>query len=107
MPAAGDAYLLRWILHDYDDAQDRRILRNCRAAMPPDGRLLVVEQIVPVGDAPASWVPKFLDLQMLLNSGGQERTEAEFRALFAAAGLVVTSIIPTSSPDFIVEGIRR
>lgn len=105
VPTGGDAYLLRWILHDYDDEQDVRILRNCRAAMPPDGRLVVVELLVPSGEVPTSWVPKFLDLQMLLNSGGRERTEAEFRDLFAAAGFRLQRVLPTQSPMSILEAV--
>jgi ubiquinone/menaquinone biosynthesis C-methylase UbiE len=105
VPTGGDAYLLRWVLHDYDSERNVQILRNCRAAMPLDGRLLVVELVVPNGEVPASWVSKFLDLQMLLNFGGQERTEAEFRELFAAAGFRLQRVLPTQSPMSILEGV--
>jgi hypothetical protein len=105
VPEGSDAYLLRWILHDYDNERNIHILRNCRAAMPDHGRLLVIELVVPEEDTPSTWVPKFLDLQMLLNSGGMERTEGEFRELFAAASFRLTRVLPTRSPMSILEGV--
>jgi hypothetical protein len=105
VPAGGDAYLLRSILHDYGDERAARILRSCRAAMPMGGRLLVIEQVVPDVGEPGDWMTKFMDLQMLILLGGQERTEAEFRELFVAAGFRLRRVIPTRSPVSILEGI--
>ena len=104
VPAGGDAYLLRWVLHDFDDERAARILQSCRAAMPPEGRLLVIEQVIADGGKPGEWMTKFLDLQMLILLGGQERTEAEFRELFAAAGFRLRRVIATRSPSSILEG---
>jgi hypothetical protein len=105
VPEGGDVYLLRWVLHDYDDERNIRILRNCRAAMPDHGRLLVVELVIGSGSDPDGWTPRFLDLQMLLNFGGQERTEAEFRSLFSAAAFQLQRLIPTRSPMSILEAV--
>jgi hypothetical protein len=93
IPAEGDLYLLSNIIHDWDDDHGVRILRNCRAAMREDSKLLLIEQIMPerVADAPATVGS---DLSMLLLFGGAERTEAEYRTLFAAAGLQLAAIIP-------------
>ena len=105
VPAGGDAYLLRSILHDYDDERAARILRACRAAMPAGGRLLVIEQVVAGGGESGEWMTTFLDLQMLILLGGRERTEAEYRELFAAAGFRLRRVIPTRSPVSILEGV--
>jgi hypothetical protein len=101
VPPAG-AYLLRKVLHDWSDEESARILANCRHAMPRGGRVLVIEQIVPPWN---EWSGiKFGDLEMLVLTHGRERTEAEFRALFAAAGLRLARIVPTASELSILEG---
>jgi len=89
VPAGRDRYLLQAIVHDWDDESCVRILGNVRQAMPPDGRVLVLEQELP---RHRGWHPaKALDLEMLVDTGtGRERTRAEFDALFARAGLRVT-----------------
>ncbi len=104
VPEGGDAYLLRWVLHDFDDEQAVRILKACRAAMATEGRLLVVEQVVGIS-GPGDWTTKFLDLQMLILLGGRERTESEFRELFVAAGFHLQRVIATESPSCILEGV--
>ena len=81
IPRAADAYVLKWILHDWDDDRAAAILRNVADAMRPGGHVLVVER--DLADAAAVWV----DLQMLVMVGGRERTEAEYAALFEQAGL--------------------
>jgi hypothetical protein len=102
VPTGGDLYLLKTILHDWDDELATRVLENCRAAMGPEARALVIEMIVPPGNAPHP--SKFMDLNMMvLNHGGMERTEPEFRALVAAAGLEVARVIPTRSPFSLIE----
>jgi hypothetical protein len=102
VPAGADAYLLKHIIHDWDDDEAAAILRSCRRAIAADGRLLVVEMVIPAGNEPH--FGKLLDLEMLAIPGGLERTEEEFRALFASAGFEVTGVIPTQSPVSIIEG---
>lgn len=102
VPAGADAYIMKHIIHDWDDERCVRILKACRAAVNPGGRLLVVDSVIEPGNgfSPA----KFLDLQMLLMPGGLERTEVQFRALFEAAGWRLTRIVPTMALDSILEG---
>jgi hypothetical protein len=97
-----DVYVLRKVLHDWSDEESARILANCREAMHRGGRVLVIEQIVPEWDEWSSI--KFGDLEMLVLTHGRERTETEFRALFAAAGLRLERVIPTASELSILEG---
>jgi len=89
----GDAYILRQIIHDWDDAQAAAILRNCRSAMRESGRLLVVERAVGA-DLRESLPVLHLDLQMLVIVGGLQRTEAEYGSLFAEAGFHLTHVVP-------------
>lgn len=104
VPAGGDAYMLKHIIHDWDDAQAATILRHISAAMNPGGRVLIVEMVVPDGNQPSP--AKSLDMMMLLMEGGKERTPAEYEALYASAGLRLSRIVPTRSPYSIVEGVR-
>ena len=101
IPAGGDAYLLKHIIHDWDDANATRILTNCRRAMDKNSRLLLIEMVIPSGNAP--FLGKFLDLEMLL-IGGRERTEAEYRAMFNLAGFNLTGIVQTQSLVSVIEG---
>ncbi len=103
VPRGGDAYLLRHVLHDWEDGEAAAILRNCRDAMKPDGRVLVVESVIPAGNDPC--FGKWLDLMMLV-VGGLERTRAQYEKLFSAAGLVLTRIIPTAHEVSVIEGVR-
>ncbi len=102
VPAA-DAYVLRHIIHDWEDAEATSILHNCRDAMNPDGRILVVETVIPPLNEPC--FGKWLDLMMLLVNG-RERTEEQYRRLFSQAGLTLSRIIPTAHEVNIIEGIR-
>jgi hypothetical protein len=102
VPNGGDAYLLKYILHDWDDGRSVAILCACRRAMPQNGRLLVVEVLVPRGNVPS--FAKTQDVNMLINLGGRERTEAEYRALFAAAGFDLTRTIPVQGELHDIEG---
>jgi hypothetical protein len=102
VPEGGDAYLLKFVLHDWDDERCLTILRTCRRAMTARARLLVVELLIPPGDGPS--FAKSQDVNMLVNPGGRERTEAEYRALFAAAGLELTRIIPAQGELHLIEG---
>jgi hypothetical protein len=103
VPAGGDAYLLKHILHDWDDERCLTILRNCRAALPPDGRLLVVELITATDDRPD--YGKYLDLNMLVLLTGRERTRAEYAALFEAADFRLTGVRATPSDVSILEAL--
>jgi SAM-dependent methyltransferase len=103
VPAGADAYIMKYIIHDWDDDLCLKILGNCRRAMAPNGRVLVVDAVIPPGNDP-HW-GKLLDINMLVGPGGRERTRSEFAQLFARAGLKVTRIIPTASPLSIVEGV--
>jgi hypothetical protein len=102
VPDGGDAYVLKFILHDWDDERSMAILRACRRAIPNNGRLLLVELLVPHGNAPS--FAKTQDVNMLLNLGGWERTEAEYRALYAAAGFDLTRILPAQGELHVLEG---
>jgi O-methyltransferase domain/Dimerisation domain len=103
VPAGGDAYLLKYILHDWDDERCVAILQACRSAVPDDGRLLVVELLIPLGSAPS--YAKSQDVNMLANLGGRERTEDEYRELYAAAGFKLTRTIPAQGELHVIEGI--
>lgn len=104
VPAGADAYLMKYIIHDWDDAKCARILANCRDAMAPGGRVLVVDRVIRPGNAP-DW-SKWLDIMMLVGPGGQERTLPEFEALFARAGLKLVKPHKTRSPLTVLEAIR-
>jgi SAM-dependent methyltransferase len=101
VPEAGGIYLLRKVIHDWDDERARALLRTCRSAMREGSRLLLIEMVVPAGNVPA--YAKLLDLLMLVYAGGRERTEAEFRNLLATAGFSVSRILPTASAVSIIE----
>lgn len=101
VPSGGDAYLLSQILHDWSDEQCVTILRACRAAMAEDGTLLIVELVIPEDDEP--FFGKWLDLHMMVCLTGKERTEAEFRALLAAAGFELHTSVPTAAGPSVLE----
>jgi hypothetical protein len=104
VPAGGDAYVLSNIIHDWDDEPSRRILTNCRDAMAPGGRILLVEAVVPDDGTPDVTV-KLMDLDMLVISGGQQRTGAQFDALFQQCGLKLSRIVPGGLCS-VVEAVR-
>jgi hypothetical protein len=101
VPAGGDIYTMRWILHDWEDEKSLTILRNIREALPDDGKLLLAEAVVPAETIPH--FSKFFDLIMLIMTGGRERTEAEWTDLLDRAGFRITRIIPTESFLSIIE----
>ncbi len=108
VPGDADAYVLKSVIHDWGDAQGIEILNRCREAMPKAGRILVIDPLVPAGDQPSP--NKLLDLLMLAvmgSGGGRERTEAEFRELFEAAGFRLARVIPTRSRMSILEGFAN
>jgi len=103
VPAGADAYLMKHIIHDWPDDMCIKILKACRKGVKPAGKLLVVDCVIQPGN---DFSPgKFLDLQMLIFPGGCERTDKQFRDLFAASGWRVNRIIPTAAADSIVEGV--
>ncbi|WP_433325229.1 methyltransferase [Spirillospora sp. CA-294931] len=100
-PAGGDAYVLKHILHEWSEEKSLEILRNVRGAIKDDGRLLVMEFVVPedASDHPA----KLVDLWLLLLIGGRERTSAQYADLFAKAGFELTQVVATASAVSIIE----
>ena len=102
VPTGADAYLLKSVIHDWDDDAAIEILRACRAAMDDRGKLLVVERVIRPGNDPDP--AKFSDLNMLVIPGGQERTADDFELLYAEAGFKLSSIIRTGSVYNIIEG---
>lgn len=102
VPGGGDAYVLSRVIHDWDDDRAVEPLANCRRAMQPHSKLILAEEVLPAGDMPS--YGKLSDLNMLVSPGGQERTEAEYRALYYAAGFNLTRIIPTRSRISLIEG---
>ncbi len=104
VPAGADAYLMRHIIHDWDDEKATKILQNIHQAMGDTGRLLVVEGVILPGNDPC--FGKFLDLTMLTIPGGKERTEQEYRNLFEASGFRLTRIISTEAEVSVIEGMK-
>ncbi len=105
VPAGADAYMMRHIIHDWDDEKSLTILRSCHAAMSSESKLLIVESVIPPGNEPFGG--KFLDLVMLLITGGRERTEDEYRTLLDKAGFELSRIVPTSTEISVIEASKR
>jgi hypothetical protein len=103
VPDGGDAYLLSHVIHDWSEEQCLTILGHCRKAIKPDGRLLIVEMVLPAGDTPHPG--KLLDMVMLVIPGGQERTEVEYASLVDKAGFRLNRVVPTSSAGSVVEAV--
>jgi hypothetical protein len=103
---AGDAYLLKHVIHDWDDARAVHILENCRRAMRPEAKLLIVEGVYPprIDGSTESRGAAANDVNMLVCTGGRQRSEAEFRELYTAAGFRLTRIIPTQAASRVIEG---
>ncbi|WP_428965041.1 methyltransferase [Micromonospora fluostatini] len=100
-PAGGDAYILKHIVHDWPHEQAVAILRNVRSVIGPQGKLLLMESVVPEGNTPHS--SKLVDLWLLLLVGGRERTEAEYRKLLSDAGFALSKITETPAGVAIIE----
>jgi len=103
VPSGCDAYILKRILHDWDDERAIAILKNCHRAMAKKGKILVVERLIPLGNEP--FAGKLIDLDMLVMTGGIERTEKQCRSLFEAAGFKLTKIGALQSDMSLIEGI--
>jgi hypothetical protein len=107
VPGGGRVYLLSHIIHNWDDQRSETILANCRAAMSPGAKLVVIEQVLPERFVPSREAVRasMADLHMLAITGGQERTAGDYRRLFAAAGLSLTGVIGTAVAERLVEGV--
>ena len=108
VPSGGNAYVMKWIIHDWNDQDATKILRNVRAAIPDGGKLIVLDRVLPErveGGNPAHQFGTLMDLNMLVNVTGRERTRREFRELFRASGFDLVSARDTASGFGIVEGI--
>jgi hypothetical protein len=105
VPEGGDAYILKHIIHDWDDERAIAILKQCHKVMPANGKLLVAELVIPPGNE--RFMGKLLGLNMLeMAVGCCERTQAEYKALFETAGFKLTIIFPTQDEASIIEGIQ-
>lgn len=103
VPSGGDAYVLSQILHDWDDERCIEILKQCRRAIRPDGRLLVIELVLPEGQEP--FFGKWLDLHMLVLLGARERTAVEYNALFHEAGFDLAKVAAMPAGPSVVEAV--
>jgi len=111
LPSGADAYLLKSVIHDWDDERSIAILENCRRAMPAHGKLLLVEPVLPasVERSEAHQRMVMSDLNMLAVAGGRERTEDEFGALLKSAGFRLTAVVPAGAPSIysVIEGVPK
>ncbi len=105
VPDGGDAYLLKHLIHLFQDEQAIAVLKNCRSVMAPKGKLLLIEMVIPRGNEP--FYGKLLDVMMLLGPGGRDRTETEYGTLLSAAGFKLTRVISTESPVSIIESVPK
>jgi hypothetical protein len=106
VPEGGDAYIMKHIIHDWDDQRASTILENIGRAMGDKrGTVILLESVIPAGPEPD--LGKFVDIEMLALPGGRERTAEEFGKLFEVSGFELTKILPTKSPLSVVEAIRK
>jgi len=103
----GDAYIMKHIIHDWDDERSLTILKNCHAAMAKSGarKLLLVEMIL--AGRNEMHPSKFLDVEMMMLPGGRERTEEEFRVLLDKAGFKLTRVVATKGPNNVIESVPK
>ncbi len=106
VPAGADAYMLKHVIHDWDDERATEILKTCRNAMPAEGKLLIVEGVYPerIDKSLESRGAAANDVNMLVCTGGRQRSEAEFRQLFAASGFRLVRVVPTLARVAVIEG---
>ncbi len=102
VPPGGDAYVLKHIVHDWDDAASLRILRNVRSAAAPGTALLLVETVLPEGEGGS--IGKWVDMEMLVINDGRERTASEYRRLLEEAGFQMVGVVDTASRFSVIEG---
>ncbi|MBI5337134.1 MAG: hydroxyneurosporene methyltransferase [Mycolicibacterium rufum] len=103
VPAGGDLYVMKNIIHDWDDEHSLTILRNIRTGIAEDGRLLLLEMVLP--ERASSFIGHMLDLEMLLMVHGRERTRAQYADLLSRAGFRLTRVLPTVSPMSVIEAV--
>lgn len=109
VPAGADLYMLKHVIHDWDDSKALAILRNCHLAMHERGKLLIIEGVYPprIDQSLVSRGAAANDVNMLVSTGGRQRSEAEFRSLYDEAGFALTRIVPTMSGVSVIEGQRK
>jgi hypothetical protein len=106
VPEGGDAYIMKHIIHDWDDERASVILKNIGTAMgAKKGKVILLESVIAAGATPD--LGKFIDIEMLLLPGGRERTADEFRSLFERSGFQMTKVVPTKSPLSVIEAVRK
>jgi ubiquinone/menaquinone biosynthesis C-methylase UbiE len=104
VPEGADAIVMKWIIHDWNDEQSIAIMKNCHRALPDNGKLILVDAVVP--ETSEMHFSKFIDLNMLVMTGGKERSAEEFRRLYEASGFQVVRMVPTESPFSVIEGVK-
>lgn len=104
IPSGADAYLLKFILHDWEDARCAQILKTCRASVSPGAKLLLVESVLPPDGGPLTDAV-FGDVTMIVHTGGRERTEAEYAQLLDAAGFRLSRVVPTRVAQSVIEAV--
>jgi hypothetical protein len=104
VPTGADTYLLKFILHDWEDERCARILQSCRASVAPGAKLLVVESVLPPDGGPLTDAV-FGDVTMIVHTGGRERTQAEYAALLLGAGFRLTRVVPTRVAQNVIEAV--
>ena len=109
VPSGGDAYILKHVIHDWVDERAVTILRNCRRAMGPKARLLIAEGVYPprIDRSLEGRGAAANDVNMLVATGGRQRSESEFRSLYEAAGFELTRIVETPARLCVIEGVPR
>jgi SAM-dependent methyltransferase len=107
VPSGADAYLLKHVIHDWNDDRATTILKKCRVALRPAGKLLIIEGVYPerIDQSPMSRSAAANDVNMLVATGGRQRSEAEFRELLAAAGFRLTRVVATQDHVRVIEGV--
>ena len=104
VPDGADLHLLKQIVHDWDDERATRLLKNCHRALAPNGKVVLVEMVVPRDNRPSP--AQAMDLNMLVLLGGRERTEEEYQRLLQGGGFLLDRVIPTHSPFSVIEATR-
>ena len=105
VPSGANAYVLKYVIHDWDDERSLAILKNCRRQMTDDARLLLIETVVPGPGEPH--YAKLQDLEMLVLAGAQERTTEEYSSLLSKAGFKLVRVVPTEEPVSIIEAVPQ
>nr|QIS94338.1 Tjp4 [Symphyonema bifilamentata 97.28] len=105
VPSGGDVYILKQIIHNLNNDDAIKLLQNCHDAMSTNGKLLVIDPVIPSSNEPS--FSKLLDLQMMVTHGAQVHTANEFQDILTKTGFQITNIIPTKSPCTIIESVKK